>query len=642
MDRRSRLPTPSHDKSAHDVVKGVRAELQCRPVAEADREAIPSGAGRTFKPELHAAIEARRGHDLSRMRIHADAATAASGARLGVAEIPFNHSLASRAAIESAAEHAAREVQRLDAGARMQPTSSETTPPADIGLGPGQRLDALTRHWFERRFGRDFGDVRVHTGPSAAQAAESLGAEAVTYGPHVVFGEGRYAPGTGEGRSLLAHELTHVVQQRDSGTAFVACRNGAAPARPAPRPGQHRRMPVQMTPRGKRHGRPDPSTGQPLKGVPEPTYIPEPGDPEYFWHSFRGWAAQEFIASSPPLATLARGRKTPPFVSTEIVGQEIWSPETRVDPAYEASRLSGKRFHVLDAIEYDVEHARSAADLERVLIDYIGDPYFDFFNPVLLPIGREQRRLPIVFPPNFDPDGLRSQVFAAAVAKKAELAEKLAEEPEKAPALKSKPKKEPKQTPKEIILRLPSVKRGHLRRYESLLRTRTLEHDPKNTRDRNIQAREWDKEMDPRAPDGIHWEIYEGGRSLGLEHTRILRPNWSRDVPTMPMEVDHVVELQVLSPAQRDSWGDTISNWELLDEVSNRISGTAVRLNIIAERLRLVEETGDFRWMKARLVFTRVVADPGPRGHRWVAQAIRDGDHLHAWRKHRGEVPEGR
>jgi hypothetical protein len=66
----------------------------------------------------------------------------------------------------------------------------------------------------ESALGHDFGDVRVHTDAAAAGSARAVQAQAYTVGSHVVFGEGRYQPGSTEGRRTLAHELTHVVQQR--------------------------------------------------------------------------------------------------------------------------------------------------------------------------------------------------------------------------------------------------------------------------------------------------------------------------------------------------------------------------------------------------------------------------------------------
>lgn len=79
--------------------------------------------------------------------------------------------------------------------------------------GRGNLLPEPMRAFFEPRFGRDFGGVRVHTDTRAAETARALNARAFTLGHDVVFGAGEYAPGTGEGRRLLAHELTHVVQQ---------------------------------------------------------------------------------------------------------------------------------------------------------------------------------------------------------------------------------------------------------------------------------------------------------------------------------------------------------------------------------------------------------------------------------------------
>jgi len=78
---------------------------------------------------------------------------------------------------------------------------------------PGRSLDAQTRAFFEPRFGRGFGDVRVHADPAAAASARSVGALAYTAGSHVVFGAAQYSPQTIGGRRLLAHELAHVVQQ---------------------------------------------------------------------------------------------------------------------------------------------------------------------------------------------------------------------------------------------------------------------------------------------------------------------------------------------------------------------------------------------------------------------------------------------
>lgn len=78
---------------------------------------------------------------------------------------------------------------------------------------PGKPLDPLLQQDMEQRFGHDFSRVRVHSDKDAEQSAREVSAHAYTVGQNIVFGLGRFAPGTQEGRRLIAHELTHVVQQ---------------------------------------------------------------------------------------------------------------------------------------------------------------------------------------------------------------------------------------------------------------------------------------------------------------------------------------------------------------------------------------------------------------------------------------------
>ncbi len=80
-------------------------------------------------------------------------------------------------------------------------------------VSPSHSLDAATRSFMEPQFGRDFSGVRVHSGAVADRSARALGASAYTVGSEIVFAEGQFAPRTPSGQRLLAHELTHVVQQ---------------------------------------------------------------------------------------------------------------------------------------------------------------------------------------------------------------------------------------------------------------------------------------------------------------------------------------------------------------------------------------------------------------------------------------------
>lgn len=107
--------------------------------------------------------------------------------------------------------------------------------------GGGQPLSPATRAFFEPRFGQDFSGVRVHTGNQAAESAQAIQARAFTTGQDVVFGAGEFAPHSLEGQRLLAHELTHVMQQQAQPHSAVLQRqpgHGTAPAAtpPAPEP----------------------------------------------------------------------------------------------------------------------------------------------------------------------------------------------------------------------------------------------------------------------------------------------------------------------------------------------------------------------------------------------------------------------
>lgn len=102
----------------------------------------------------------------------------------------------------------------------LQRSGATTAAPAlappivhDVLQAPGRALEPRVRAEMEDRLGHDFGTVRIHDDPQAARSARAVGAHAYTVGRDVVFGAGRYAPRTAEGRALLTHELTHVVQQ---------------------------------------------------------------------------------------------------------------------------------------------------------------------------------------------------------------------------------------------------------------------------------------------------------------------------------------------------------------------------------------------------------------------------------------------
>ena len=128
------------------------------------------------------------------------------------------------------------EVQRKEtpagAGATLSSGQSQAIASA---RGGGRSLPAGERSFFESRMGADFSKVRVHEGGEAAQLSAGLSARAFTVGGDVYFGQGEYRPGTDAGRRLIAHELTHVMQQGAGETVRRAGED--RPPDPAPTPG---------------------------------------------------------------------------------------------------------------------------------------------------------------------------------------------------------------------------------------------------------------------------------------------------------------------------------------------------------------------------------------------------------------------
>jgi hypothetical protein len=112
--------------------------------------------------------------------------------------------------------------------------TSEPDTPASVGhtlARPGEPLSVPLRHDMEQRFGHDFSRVRLHYDPQAMRSASEVNARAYTVGHDIVFGAGQFAPTTLHGRRLLAHELTHVVQQTNGNR--LSAEPGAAHEREA-------------------------------------------------------------------------------------------------------------------------------------------------------------------------------------------------------------------------------------------------------------------------------------------------------------------------------------------------------------------------------------------------------------------------
>ena len=102
---------------------------------------------------------------------------------------------------------------KADQGSIPDISSNVSSQIESVAQQPGMRLPDVTRAFMEKRFGYDFRRVRIHADRPAAQIARSINARAFTKGEDIVFGQNQYAPDSRHGQWLLAHELTHVVQQ---------------------------------------------------------------------------------------------------------------------------------------------------------------------------------------------------------------------------------------------------------------------------------------------------------------------------------------------------------------------------------------------------------------------------------------------
>jgi len=135
---------------------------------------------------------------------------------LGKLSLPANATLRVQFLTQLQQTYGNRYVQRAVSASRSQNVEKDESKLVSEILsqkGAGRSLQPEVKQFMEPRFGYDFSNVRLHTDSFAAKTAQDLGAEAFTIGKDVFFGTGRYNPESIEGKKLIAHELTHVVQQ---------------------------------------------------------------------------------------------------------------------------------------------------------------------------------------------------------------------------------------------------------------------------------------------------------------------------------------------------------------------------------------------------------------------------------------------
>jgi hypothetical protein len=159
------------------------------------------------------------GHDFSRIPIHPPAAGVIQ-TKLAINQPGDEYEQEADHVSEQVVRmHARRPEQPIATTKRVQAKSASPASHPQTGQAPliaptgGQPLAETPRAFMESRFGADFGQVRIHTDERAAASANALGAYAYTQGNHVAFADGRYDTASTAGQKLLAHELTHVMQQ---------------------------------------------------------------------------------------------------------------------------------------------------------------------------------------------------------------------------------------------------------------------------------------------------------------------------------------------------------------------------------------------------------------------------------------------
>ncbi|WP_299260777.1 DUF4157 domain-containing protein [uncultured Aquimarina sp.] len=109
------------------------------------------------------------------------------------------------------------EVQKMEEEgiqAKSKKTNTSGSIESKLNNSGGSKLSGNTKNEMESGFGADFSNVNIHTGSNAVQMSQELGAQAFTHGNNVYFNEGKYNPSSKEGKHLLAHELTHTIQQK--------------------------------------------------------------------------------------------------------------------------------------------------------------------------------------------------------------------------------------------------------------------------------------------------------------------------------------------------------------------------------------------------------------------------------------------
>ena len=328
----------------------------------------------------------------------------------------------------------------------------------------------------ESHYLHDFSSVRVHSGWSADRAAQETSSAAFATGNHLVFGAGHYSPTTPDGRRTLAHELAHVVQQRNGPVAGAPAGDGllvshpddaferaadSAAARLPPSgaavpsagdgrtrtrsPGDSHRPVIQRQaapmvepppfelPPGEAAN--DNAEVDPVTGAQGPRYAPSPADTSleamFARVAISDYRARTLAEQERPVATLSPGGNPGNgFITVEGTRRYEWIGGPGGGGSGE---VRNRKFHILDAIEYRVGRATTDEDLQAIVHDYL--PTLGLMNELLRGRRPQPFRFPLISVPILDEPVLDPLLDPGGVARLAAFEDALERRVQQVPAL---------------------------------------------------------------------------------------------------------------------------------------------------------------------------------------------------------------